>query len=91
MAPAGVATLPLMSVGVVQQVLSFLSGLAGTGSNLSIPVVQDIGVYPIISTSLKMDKASRIDGFPHSILGNVMIGAEYDLLTKFLKMKHQIF
>lgn len=35
-----------------------------------------------------MDEASCTNVFPYAIMDLVMIGSEYEFLTKFLKMKH---
>uniref|UniRef100_M1DBY3 Uncharacterized protein n=1 Tax=Solanum tuberosum TaxID=4113 RepID=M1DBY3_SOLTU len=56
----------------------------------STPIVtttQAPSTQPIVAIAPRMDEASSIDAFFHSILDPVMTGTEHELLTKFLKLK----
>ncbi|KAF3659901.1 hypothetical protein FXO37_13759 [Capsicum annuum] len=92
--PWGALVLFAKSRGITHarpQVLAFLSALASTGATLIVPVIQAPGIYPTISIAHKMYEASGIDVFPHLILDSMMIGTEYNMLTKFFRMKLPTF
>lgn len=59
-ANVGFTGLPSMDVGVVQQVLAFLSGLEGTKATPMVQATQVPFNHPIITTIPKMDGARAL-------------------------------
>lgn len=52
---------------------------------------QDVVVHLTISMAPIIDEALGTNVFPYSILGFVITGMKYELLTKFIKIKPPIF
>lgn len=65
--------------------------LAKIGANNIVLDTQARGAYLSITISPWMDEALAIDVFLYTIFGSMMTTSEYDILTKFLKMKLLLF
>lgn len=89
--PTEVAVLPPMFAEVLQQVLDFLSGLAGIKANPTLPSSRAPIIHTAIVMASRMDKASWTNAFLRPVQGSIMTGTEDDLLTKFQKMKPPTF
>lgn len=83
----GGSVLSLISAKVGQQVLFFLSGLAGIGATPIVPTFQVFAVYPTFTLATKIDDSLGTNVFPCTFLGLIMTGTKHELLTKFLKIK----
>lgn len=73
-APFRGVTLFTMYYKMIQQVLSFLSGLTGTGSTPAMPTAQFLGVQPITIVVPRIGEALGIEILPLSMLGAVKLG-----------------
>lgn len=68
-----------------------MSGLADTGATPVIPAYQFLGVQATAKATCRMSKALGIDIYPLLMSGPFITETEYDMLIKFLKMKHPTF
>lgn len=87
MAPIGDASLSQMNSDMIQQVLSFFSGLANTGATPAMPSYQFPDVQLTTVLTPRMGEVLGIWDFPCLVLGPIMTGTKHGMLTKILKMK----
>lgn len=72
-----------MSTKVVQWVLSFLSGLDGTGSTPIVEFSKSQFIHYTDTMVVKMDKALGIDVFLSPMFGSKMTSTKHELVINF--------
>uniref|UniRef100_M0ZWW8 'chromo' domain containing protein n=1 Tax=Solanum tuberosum TaxID=4113 RepID=M0ZWW8_SOLTU len=75
----------------IEEIMSFLKGLAGPGVLPSVQTTQAPANPPNASTAPKTGGTGGNDAFFHPLLGSIMTGNEHEMLTKFLKLKPHVF
>uniref|UniRef100_M1DZK8 'chromo' domain containing protein n=1 Tax=Solanum tuberosum TaxID=4113 RepID=M1DZK8_SOLTU len=86
-APARNTDVPHLDPMLAQYIMSFLKGLVGLGVLPAVQAAQTPSNQHVTATVPRVDGAIGTDAFFHPLLGPVMIGNEYEMLTKFLKFK----
>lgn len=76
-----------MCFEVIQFILSFLIGYAGTGATPTMPAIQIIPTQPSVTFDPQIDEDSGIEIFFHLVLGPIMSRTKNDMLKKFQMMK----
>ena len=79
---------------MINQVLAYLSGLSYQGQTPPVfyaPAPQVLGVQHEAIVAPRMDALLEVDMFPRLTTGSVMTSDQYELFTKFLKLKPPVF
>ena len=79
---------------MINQVLAYLSGLSDQGQApplFSAPPPQVPKVQHAATVAPRMDASLEIGTFPRLTTGPIMTNDQHELLSKFLKLKPQVF
>ena len=86
--------LPQPTPEMINQVLAYLSGLSDQGQTppvVSAPEPQVPGVQHAATVAPRMDASLEIGTFPRLTTGPIMTNDQYELFSKFLKLKPPVF
>ena len=76
---------------MINQVLTYLSGLGKIPPVFSAPAPQVQGVQHAAAVAPRMDASLEVGTFPRLTTGSIMTGDQHELFIKFLKLKPPVF